>query len=206
MRFGAALLVVMVAFVSLAARPTAAQTVTTDQLAAAALSGFDLSEFDVVQDGDLMAPQGFAAAFLRSFVNTQDEGSLLLDVLLVPGPNLPLNVIRPLVASGMVFQGFHDATKQQIANYLVTGQLGIGDADQSAVWNAFDPQSRRWNTWYADAFLQGRVLSVMLYVTAADAANPDTVAGYARLQDAKLLSTDALPPDLTGGPGAAVAR
>src|SRR5712692_9313192 len=103
MRSGVVLLVAALALVAVAARPAAAQTVTTDQLAAAALSSFDLSEFDVVQDGDLMAPQGFAAAFLRTFVNTQDEGSLLLDTLFVPGPNLPLNVIKPLVASGMVF-------------------------------------------------------------------------------------------------------
>lgn len=203
-----AMMLCVVLAVSLAtdARAAVAQSVTTDQLAAAALSTFDLGDYEYSQDGDVKPPQGFDAAFARTFATTDHGGSLLIDSLFAAGPTLAPAKLAPVVQSGMMFNGFRDGGKRQTTNYALTGPLGIGDTDQSAVWSSYDDAMKTWSTWYADAFLQGRALSVVIYIAPPATADGAALRPLALLQDQKLLGDGVLPPDVVGSPTAATVR
>src|SRR5579871_819741 len=115
-----AMVVALVGFGAIGSRHVAiAQSVTTDQLSAAALSTFDLGDFDFSQDGDLAPPRGFDSAFLRSFISTKNGGSALIDALLAAGANLPPSALHTPIESGMVFAGFRDGGNASTANFQI---------------------------------------------------------------------------------------
>lgn len=179
-----------------------AQTVTSDDLAAAALTADDLPGYQFATESVTPPPTGFDATYARIFAsgqNGQNGGSLLVDALLLPGDAIPIEALATVLGRDTLFRGLANALQLSISNFRLTGPLGIGDSDQSAVWEASDPNSGQPLVFYADGFLRGRLLVMIIYAAPPASADPSQLAAFAGLQDQKLLSSSLPPAVITPG-------
>ncbi len=170
-----------------------AQTVTSDDLAAAALTADDLPGYQFASESVTPPPTGFDATYARIFSSDQNGGAILVDALLLPGDAVPIDALATVLGRDTLFRGLASALQIPVSNFRLTGPLGIGDSDQSAVWEGSDPNSGQPLVFYADGFLRGRLLAFILYAAPPDSADPSQLTVFAGLQDQKLLAS-ALPP------------
>src|SRR5579871_3181892 len=140
-----------------------AQTVTSDDLAAAALTADDLPGYQFASESVTPPPTGFDATYARIFSSDQNGGAILVDALLLPGDAVPIDALATVLGRDTLFRGLASALQIPVSNFRLTGPLGIGDSDQSAVWEGSDPNSGQPLVFYADGFLRGRLLAFILY-------------------------------------------
>jgi hypothetical protein len=170
-----------------------AQAVTSDDLAAAALTVDDLPGYQFVTESVTPPPTGFDATYARIFSSAQNGGAVLVDALLLPGDAIPLDALTTVLSRDTLFRGLANALQFSVTNFRLTGPLGIGDSNQSAVWEGSDPNSGQPLVFYADGFLRGRLLVLILYAAPPASADPSQITAFAGLQDQKLLAST-LPP------------
>jgi hypothetical protein len=204
-RFGVGAALVTLLFITLGgSHRVVAQTVTSDQLAAVALDSSDLPGYIVDRDAAPTPPNGFAAVFVRTLVSSGGGNSVVIDGLVLPDSSLPPFAVQAALSSEMLFRSFINQLGLNTDNFALTGPLGIGDVDQSAAFDSQAPDSGVPVRVYADAFLQGRLVGLIIYVAETNSADPAQLTNIASLQDAKILSSQ-LPPSITGAKGMVVA-
>ncbi|MGI8971353.1 MAG: hypothetical protein ACR2HB_11710 [Dehalococcoidia bacterium] len=175
-----------------------AQTISYAQLGSASLGVSDLPGFHL-QSEDYPAEAGYDVTFQRIFAADDPAatgGAALFVLMLVPGASLSRDEASSRVGSGDLFSRWTDAI-----NLRLLGSRGVGEVDQSAVWNESDAAGGVQNTLYGESFLQGNVVVIVAYGTRGDFADTSNQsAAYAFLQDAKLLASTGLPAAMLHGP------
>lgn len=177
--------------------PTArAQTVTGDDLAVVLLGQDDLPGFTLAGDTSPPAtPDEVREQRTRIFTDDADAGTLLSLILSAPHADaVCLPQILGSVANGDVL----GALNGDKPNYQSLGSLGAGDVDTAAIWNDFDAGRGAWYTVSEDVFMRGELVVYVEVVAYGTPPAADQLAGWARLQDAKLLAATADPASAAG--------
>jgi hypothetical protein len=60
----------------------------------------------------------------------------------------------------------------------------------AATWDAYSTARETWNAAYADVFLRGHVLAVVLYAAPRDDAAANAIVTYVGWQDARIAAAD----------------
>jgi hypothetical protein len=179
-----ALALVILASAALASgRPAAAQAPPLSDLA---LADFDLPGFSQLTEQTPVPPQGVSAIYSRTFAGPEEDQSVLYDSLIQPSAPVSAAVIGPLIASGSPLETLRDNSGSAVANYQLNGPLGIGEVDQSAVWDSYSGNG--WFRWYADIFLRNGLVAIIAYAAPSGVGDPNAIATYAGVQDAKLMA------------------
>src|SRR5579871_1258255 len=97
-----------------------AQTVTSDDLAAAALTSDDLPGYQFVSETVTPPPNGFDATYARIFASDQ-RGSLVAETLLLPGQAIPIDVLATVLSRDTLFRGVANALRFTVTNFRLTG-------------------------------------------------------------------------------------
>ncbi len=185
-RTGLALVVGLLPLAVIAAtHPAVAQTPSLPDLA---LAEFDLPGFTLVNEQLSPPSQGVDAIFTRVFAVPNQDQSLLFDILAQPVASAPTSALADLVSSGAPLEPLRDSSGNAVANYQLNGPLGIGEVDQSAVWDSYSNGARGWFRFYADVFLRNGIVAVVAYAAPSGSGDPSAIAAYAGLQDAKLAA------------------
>ena len=166
-------------------------SISRDVLAAAALSPDELPGYHVTSESFVTEGATFEVTFFRvlTAAGANGEGaSVVRNTLMVPRDTATVAALRPLVMSGA---GLASYSAQ--ASFRYTGSLGIGDLDVSAAWTAPDPANGNADSFYGDAFLRGRLVTIVIYAAPARTADAGRIGALARMQDRKLLDSDDLP-------------
>lgn len=194
----AAVVLVIVAFVTI--RPAAAQTVTAADLAQAALSADDVAGFSQVGEQTLNVPGAIDVLFVRFFSERSSRAVLAVELIL-PTEGVSADEIAPSTAGETLLRAaartFAATSGTETENFAIGGPLGIADDDLSVSWDARNGQTGSLLHVSGDVFLQGRLLAVTLFSTPNDTPDSTQIAGYARLQQSKILNS-ALPASLIG--------
>lgn len=168
---------------------TASQAITQDMLKAVLLATDDLPQgFMQFTDSTLDLPAGDGitlAGVLRGYVSRSGTG-VVIELLGIP--NDSLGDVAPSSIGEQLLRSAATSSGPQIANFTMTGPLGIGDDDVSAVWDFYSPGSDRWLVSYADVFLQGHVLATVSYLGLPEVTDPTALDSYAQLQDAHIVT------------------
>jgi len=170
--------------------------VTGDDLAAVMLGQTDLPGFTLTGDGSPPAsPADVREQRTRIFVTAGEPETLLLLILSAPHPDA---VCLPRVRAGVANGEVLGALNGDKPNFQSLGSLGAGDVDAAAMWSDFDAGRGAWYTVSEDVFMRGE-LAVYVEAIAYDAPpDGDQLAGWAQLQDAKLLAAAADPASTAG--------
>lgn len=179
--------------------PAHAQTVTGDDLAAVMLGADDLPGFTLTGDASPPdVPGSVREQHTRVFIanDASDAGGQTLLTLILSSPHpdaVCLPQIRATIANGDVLA----ALNGDRPDYQPWGTLGVGDVDWAASWSDDGVQGARFSV-SEDVFMRGEL--VVYLQTISDGAPPDadTLAGWARLEDEKLLGAAADPASAAG--------
>lgn len=195
----AALLLVALCIRHSCRQPLFAQSVSSADLAAAALSESDALGYTVIGETSGPTPAGFTALFIRTFASGDDDRApVLVDFLLAPDSAVSDADLRASAGSEDFFRGVIAGANLEPQQFRLTGPLGIGDLDQSAVWDAAVAGRSATLRFYGDLFLRDRVVAGLLYAAAPDQADSAQLTTFAALQDAKLVASGL--PALLAGP------
>ncbi|HZU76318.1 MAG TPA: hypothetical protein VFA70_06110 [Dehalococcoidia bacterium] len=172
--------------------PARAQTISSVELAAAALDTGDVPGFVAVAELDASVPRGFDAAFSRVLYATDLRGGLLIVNLAAAGDAVPHAALLQAVTTGAVLAGLTSDAGTN-ANFQPVTPLGVGEADYAAVWNRYDQSSNVWLSAYGDTFVRGRIFVTLLYLAPPASAVPSVIGQAAQAQDLKIQNSQALP-------------
>ncbi len=176
-------------------RPALAQTVSGDDLAAVMPGADDLPGFALLGDASPPAiPDSVREQHTRVF--TADGGGTLLTLILsAPHPDaVCLPQIRAAVADGEVLR----ALNGDRPGYQDLGALGAGDVDRAASWSDQNAGDGSWYTVFEDVFMRGELVAYVQATSFGTPPDAGTLAGWARLQDQKLLDAAADPVSAAG--------
>jgi hypothetical protein len=191
----AAALLLTLGAVSLPPR-TRAQAVSGDDLAAVMLGADALPRFTLLGDASPPAiPNSVREQHTRVF--TADGGETLLTLILsAPHPDaVCLPRIRASIADGEVLA----ALNGDRPNYQTWEALGVGDVDAAASWSDYDTGSGIWFAVNEEVFMRGELVVYLQTISYGTPPDAGTLAGWAALQDEKLLGAAADPASAAGG-------
>ncbi len=172
-----------------------AQAVSGDDLAAVMLGADDLPGFALLGDASPPAiPDSVREQHTRVF--TADGGETLL-TLILSAPHADavcLPRIRAAVADGEVLR----ALNGDRPGYQDSGAIGAGDVDWAASWSDQNAGDGSWYTVSEDVFMRGELVAYVQATSFGTPPDAGTLAGWARLQDEKLLDAAADPASPAG--------
>ncbi|HZQ36653.1 MAG TPA: hypothetical protein VFD32_12025 [Dehalococcoidia bacterium] len=180
---------------TLPAVPLRAQAVGGDDLAAVMLGADDLPSFTLAGDASPPdVPDAVREQHTRVFIADGGETTLTL-ILSAPHPDaVCLPRIRATIANGEVLA----ALNADRVGYQDWGALGVGEVDWAASWSDTTGDAHIGFTVSEDVFMRGELVVYLQAVSFGTPPAAATLAGWARLQDQRLLDAAADPASAAG--------
>jgi hypothetical protein len=165
----------------LAPRSPSVQAQSAAQLPALALSADDLPNFAVTSEDP--SPQANGAPSFARVLTSADGASVLSVTLVLATDDAALAADRAAINDGTLLAA--QFGKQD--NFQAGEPQVIGDTDSSASWQSTAADGTL-DQVYAEAFLRGNIVAIVIDSATPAAADPAAVVIYAQQQDAKLQS------------------
>lgn len=170
-----------------------AETITRDDLRGALLDQADLPGFqryDHIRLNFTLPRQGAFIAEMYGF-NAPNGGRLTIE-LVAPatgndsGPMTVAGDGESFLRSNAMTSGALSGVPA--ANFALSGPLGVGDDDLSAVWQTYDAGTQSWTVVYGEVFQQGSVFAKLLYFAPAAQPDPAALFAFSQQQAANLVA------------------